>query len=77
MPKQTHLPHFLTKRAVYKVMIEEMKDQGLDDTFHISESHFYATWEKNFKSVIIPKVKIVWYTIVHYTGYVIMILCIL
>lgn len=52
---QTHLPHFLTKRSVYKMVVDNLREQG-EETF-ISESHFYLTWEKEFPSVVIPKVR--------------------
>ena len=53
---QTHLPHFLTKRTVYQMMVEGLRQQG-HETF-ISESNFYLMWEKGHKSVVIPKVRI-------------------
>ena len=51
---QAHLPHTLTKRAVYHTMMKGLREQGHDS--FISESHFYLTWEKEYKSVVVPKV---------------------
>jgi hypothetical protein len=49
----THLPHFLTREAVYQEMRRELERAGNEV---ISMSHFYATWTANFPRVTIPKV---------------------
>lgn len=57
-----HLPHFLTKDMVYKIMEESLGQQGFSHNEIISRSHFYSIWRQNFKHTVIPKVK---HTYVH------------
>ena len=57
---QTHLPHFLTKRDVYKKMRAEIEqDRNIREV--VSLSHFYLIWEKEFKKVEIPAVSYILY----------------
>lgn len=51
---QTHLPRFLTKGDIYKIMLKELKMDRKMET--ISLSHFYLIWKKNFNRVVIPAV---------------------
>ena len=52
---QLHLPHFLSKRDVYNIMMRQMENQKMPT---ISLQQFYATWTMKFKNVVIPKVSI-------------------
>ena len=54
----THLPHYLTKEAVYKEMTEEMISAGLQKGDIISLQRFYMLWSEKFANVSIPKVSI-------------------
>ena len=56
--QQIHLPHFLTKRDVYVRMKKELTAQGVDENKVVSLSWFYKVWEKNFRNVVIPEVRI-------------------
>ena len=56
--EQTHLPNFLSKRAVYDIMCKELLEQGLTSEDTLSLSRFYALWADNFSSCVIPKVSI-------------------
>ena len=51
---QIHLPHFLSKKTVYELMVQELKCAGVSDV--VSLSHFYAIWDSEFKTCTIPKV---------------------
>ena len=55
--RMIHLPHFLTKDAVYKEMRMEMMEAGMPTSDILSLSHFYALWTKQFAHVSIPKVR--------------------
>lgn len=52
----THLPHYLTKEAVYKEMRDEMLSSGLGRDEVISLQRFYVLWTEKFKTVSIPKI---------------------
>ena len=52
--QQIHLPHFLSKKAIYETMCQELGDQG--HMQHISISRFYALWSQEFSFCTIPKV---------------------
>ena len=54
----THLPHYLTKEAVYKEMTEEMISTGLQKRDLVSLQRFYMLWSEKFTNVSIPKVSI-------------------
>ena len=54
----THLPHYLTKEAVYKEMRDEMLSSGLGRDEVISLQRFYVLWTEKFKTVSIPKVSL-------------------
>ncbi len=51
-----HLPSFLTKRDVFERMCSEMKQSGLRDQDLVSQSQFYAMWEKHYHHVQFPEV---------------------
>ena len=53
--EQIHLPHFLSKKAVYHLMVQDLVNEGVTDV--VSVSHFYAIWDSQFKNCIIPKVR--------------------
>ena len=54
--EQIHLPHFLSKKIVYELMVQDLIDEGLCKESIISSSHFYAIWRQEFRNCIIPKV---------------------
>ena len=54
--QQTHLPHFLSKKAVYNFMQEELTEQGFTSNDIISISTFYSMWNTEFPPCVIPKV---------------------
>ena len=54
--EQIHLPHFLSKKTVYELMVQDLIDQGISNNEIISSSHFYALWREEFRNCIIPKV---------------------
>lgn len=54
--QQIHLPSFLTKMAVYDMMVTELMEQGLLKDEIISLSHFYGMWAAEFPNCTIPKV---------------------
>ena len=55
---QIHLPHFLTKKAVYNRMKDDLLREGIPESEVLSLSHFYSIWVKCFKNVVIPEVQI-------------------
>ena len=55
---QIHLPHFLTKKAVYSRMKDDLQREGIPEFEVLSQSHFYSIWAKCFKNVVIPEVQI-------------------
>lgn len=42
--EQIHLPHFLSKKIVYELMVQDLIDEGICRHTIISSSHFYAIW---------------------------------
>ena len=58
MPRlqQIHLPHFLSKKIVYEIMVQDLLDEGICRRNVISSSHFYAIWRQEFQNCTIPKV---------------------
>ena len=54
--QQIHLPHFLSRKTVYELMVQDLLDEGLSRQEIISKSHFYAVWREEFRNCIIPKV---------------------
>ena len=54
--RMVHLPHFLTKEAVYKEMHREMMAFGIPACKILSLSRFYTLWNNRFPNVSIPKV---------------------
>ena len=60
---QIHLPHFLSKQAVYQLMIQDLAEEGI--TRVLSLSHFYAVWEAEFINVTIPKVPGIWLLVIR------------
>lgn len=54
--EQIHLPHFLSKKMVYELMVQDVLDQGICRRNIISSSHFYALWRQEYRNCIIPKV---------------------
>ena len=54
--QQTHLPHFMSRKMVYELMVQDLIDQGVCKPDIISSSHFYALWKDKFRYCIIPKV---------------------
>ena len=59
--QQIHLPHFLSKKVVYDLMVQDLIDQGIAKHDIMSSSHFYAVWREEFRNCIIPKVNKVIY----------------
>ena len=51
--EQLHLPCFLSKKSIYYMMSQNLKEDSCDV---ISQSHFYKVWKAEFPNVIIPKV---------------------
>lgn len=56
--QQIHLPHFLSKKMVYELMVQDLIDQGMCKEQIISSSHFYAIWREEFRNCVIPKVRL-------------------
>ena len=54
--QQTHLPYFLSKKAVYEFLVQDFVLLGFQSDEILSQSHFYALWKKEFPNCIIPKV---------------------
>lgn len=54
--QQIHLPSFLTKMAVYDMMVIELTEQALLKNEIISLSHVYGMWVTEFPNCTIPKV---------------------
>ena len=54
--EQLHLPSFLSKKAVYQMMVDDFLGEGLKLLDIISQSHFYKLWKNDFTNCIIPKV---------------------
>lgn len=54
--EQLHLPSFLSKKAVYDMMVDDFSQEGIKLSDIISQSHFYKIWKNDFTNVIIPKV---------------------
>ena len=54
--KMIHLPHFLSREAVHKELVEDYRSKGLESHDIISLSRFYMVWTKNFPHVTIPRV---------------------
>lgn len=57
--QQIHLPHFLSRKMVYELMVQDLMDEGICKQEIISSSHFYAVWREEFRNCIIPKVCII------------------
>lgn len=60
--EQIHLPHFLSKKTVYELMVLDFKDQGICSNEIISSLHFYALWREDYRNCTIPKVNVVAFT---------------
>ena len=54
--EQTHLPHFLSKKTLYELMVQHLLDEGIDQKDIVSSSHFYLIWREEFRNYVIPKV---------------------
>jgi hypothetical protein len=62
---QVHLPQFMTKGMMYRMMVENFQKQGFAEEDMVSESHFYVLWNNHFKSTTIPKVNSALLSFIH------------
>ena len=60
--EQIHLPHFLSKKTVYELMVQQLQDEGISQEDIVSKPHFYSIWKENFHNCIIPKVSLIAYS---------------
>ena len=51
---EIHLPSFLTKKRLYQVMCEDMKEKSNNE--FLSKTAFQRLWKDEFKHVVIPPV---------------------
>ena len=60
MPHQQkiHLPHFMSRKMVYDLLVQDIMGQGFSRQDIISGSHFYALWRDKFQFCTIPKVRL-------------------
>ena len=56
--EQIQLPHFLSKKTVYELMVQHLQDEGICREDIVSSSHFYSIWKENFHNCVIPKVRL-------------------
>jgi hypothetical protein len=60
--EQIHLPHFLSKKTVYELMVQQLQDEDICQEDIVSSSHFYNIWKAKFHNCVIPKVSLIAYS---------------